>query len=227
MYFDSYYVIFVVPALLLSLIAQVAVKSTFAKYSKKMSERQITGTQAAGFLLRANGITDVELGRISGDLTDHYDPTKKVLRLSDSVYNSTSIAAIGVAAHETGHAIQHATKYGPLALRSFLVPVANIGSQAGPWLAILGIVMSLPLLAEIGILLFAGSVLFYLVTLPVEFNASNRALKILAKNNVLSKEELKGVKKVLSAAAMTYVASALVAIGNLLRLVFIARNRRD
>lgn len=227
MYFDSYYVIFVVPALLLSLLAQVMVKTRFAKYSKKMSERQITGTQAASFLLRANGITDVQLGRISGNLTDHYDPSNKVLRLSDSVYDSASIAAIGVAAHETGHAIQHARKYAPLALRSFLVPIANIGSSAGPWLAVLGIVLTLPFLIDIGILLFAGSVLFYVITLPVEFNASNRALKILKQNNVLSKEELKGVKKVLGAAAMTYVASALVAIGNFLRLVFIAKNRRD
>ena len=226
MYFDYYYLILVVPALLLSAFAQIKVKSTFSKYSKKMSQKNITGTQAAAYLLKTNGITDVKLGRIKGDLTDHYDPTDKTLRLSDSTYNSTSIAAIGVAAHETGHAIQHATKYGPLNFRRFLVPIANIGSSAGPWLAILGIVMSLPLLIDIGILLFAGAVLFYIVTLPVEFNASNRALKILKQNNVLSEEELKGVKKVLSAAAMTYVASALVAIGNFLRLVLISKNRK-
>ena len=226
MYFDYYYLILVVPALLISIFAQFKVKSTFSKYSKKISQRNITGTQAAEFLLRANGISDVKLGRIKGDLTDHYDPTDKTLRLSDSTYNSTSIAAIGVAAHETGHAIQHAKKYFPLVFRRVLVPIANIGSSAGPWLAILGIVMSFPLLTDIGILLFAGAVLFYLVTLPVEFNASNRALKILKQNNVLSCDELKGVKKVLSAAAMTYVASALVAMANFLRLVLISRNRR-
>lgn len=226
MYFDYYYLILVVPALLLSAFAQIKVKSTFSKYSKKMSQRNITGTQAAAYLLKSNGITDVKLGRIKGNLTDHYDPTDKTLRLSDSTFDSTSIAAIGVAAHETGHAIQHATKYGPLNFRRFLVPVANIGSSAGPWLAILGIVMSLPLLIDIGIILFAGAVLFYIVTLPVEFNASNRALKILKENNVMSDEELKGVKKVLSAAAMTYVASALVAIGNFLRLVLISKNRK-
>lgn len=226
MYFDYYYLILVVPALLLSVFAQIKVKSTFSKYSKKMSQRNITGTQAAAYLLKSNGITDVKLGRIKGNLTDHYDPTDKTLRLSDSTFDSTSIAAIGVAAHETGHAIQHATKYGPLNFRRFLVPVANIGSSAGPWLAILGIVMSLPLLIDIGIILFAGAVLFYIVTLPVEFNASNRALKILKQNNVMSDEELKGVKKVLSAAAMTYVASALVAIGNFLRLVLISKNRK-
>ena len=226
MYFDYYYLILVVPALLISIFAQFKVKSTFSKYAKKMSEKNITGTQAAAYLLKVNGIADVKLGRIKGDLTDHYDPTDKTLRLSDSTYNSTSIAAIGVAAHETGHAIQHAKKYFPLVFRRVLVPIANIGSSAGPWLAILGIVMSFPLLTDIGILLFAGAVLFYLVTLPVEFNASNRALKILKQNNVLSCDELKGVKKVLSAAAMTYVASALVAMANFLRLVLISRNRR-
>ena len=226
MYFDYYYLILVVPALLISIFAQFKVKSTFSKYAKKMSEKNITGTQAAAYLLKVNGIADVKLGRIKGDLTDHYDPTDKTLRLSDSTYNSTSIASIGVAAHETGHAIQHAKKYFPLVFRRVLVPIANIGSSAGPWLAILGIVMSFPLLTDIGILLFAGAVLFYLVTLPVEFNASNRALKILKQNNVLSSDELKGVKKVLSAAAMTYVASALVAMANFLRLVLISRNRR-
>ena len=226
MYFDYYYLILVVPALLISIFAQFKVKSTFSKYAKKLSEKNITGTQAAAYLLKVNGIADVKLGRIKGDLTDHYDPTDKTLRLSDSTYNSTSIAAIGVAAHETGHAIQHAKKYFPLVFRRVLVPIANIGSSAGPWLAILGIVMSFPLLTDIGILLFAGAVLFYLVTLPVEFNASNRALKILKQNNVLSSDELKGVKKVLSAAAMTYVASALVAMANFLRLVLISRNRR-
>ena len=226
MYFDYYYLILVVPALLISCLAQFFVKSTFSKYSKKISQRNITGTQAAEFLLRANGISDVKLGRIKGDLTDHYDPTDKTLRLSDSTYNSTSIAAIGVAAHETGHAIQHNKKYLPLVFRRILVPVANIGSSAGPWLAILGIVMSIPLLIDVGIVLFSAAVLFYLVTLPVEFNASARALKILKQNNVLSTDELKGVRKVLSAAAMTYVASALVAMANFLRLVLISKNRR-
>ena len=206
MYFDYYYLILVVPALLISCLAQFFVKSTFSKYSKKISQRNITGTQAAEFLLRANGISDVKLGRIKGDLTDHYDPTDKTLRLSDSTYNSTSIAAIGVAAHETGHAIQHNKKYLPLVFRR--------------------IVMSIPLLIDVGIVLFSAAVLFYLVTLPVEFNASARALKILKQNNVLSTDELKGVRKVLSAAAMTYVASALVAMANFLRLVLISRNRR-
>lgn len=195
MYFDYYYLILVVPALIISSLAQIFVKSSFAKYSKKMSQRNITGTQAAAYLLKVNGITDVKLGRIKGNLTDHFSPSEKVLRLSDSTFDSTSIAAIGVAAHETGHAIQHAKKYFPLTFRNMLVPVANIGSSAGPWLAILGIAMSFPILTDIGILLFAGSVAFYIITLPVEFNASNRAIKILKQNNILSAEELKGVKK--------------------------------
>ncbi|MBQ5646577.1 MAG: zinc metallopeptidase [Treponema sp.] len=226
MYFDYYYLILVVPALIISSLAQIFVKSSFAKYSKKMSQRNITGTQAAAYLLKVNGITDVKLGRIKGNLTDHFSPSEKVLRLSDSTFDSTSIAAIGVAAHETGHAIQHAKKYFPLTFRNMLVPVANIGSSAGPWLAILGIAMSFPILTDIGILLFAGSVAFYVITLPVEFNASNRAIKILKQNNILSAEELKGVKKVLSAAAMTYVGSALVAMANLLRLILVSKNRK-
>lgn len=226
MYFDYYYLILVVPALIISSLAQIFVKSSFAKYSKKMSQRNITGTQAAAYLLKVNGITDVKLGRIKGNLTDHFSPSEKVLRLSDSTFDSTSIAAIGVAAHETGHAIQHAKKYFPLTFRNMLLPVANIGSSAGPWLAILGIAMSFPILTDIGILLFAGSVAFYVITLPVEFNASNRAIKILKQNNILSAEELKGVKKVLSAAAMTYVGSALVAMANLLRLILVSKNRK-
>lgn len=226
MYFDYYYLILVVPALIISSLAQIFVKSSFAKYSKKMSQRNITGTQAAAYLLKVNGITDVKLGRIKGNLTDHFSPSEKVLRLSDSTFDSTSIAAIGVAAHETGHAIQHAKKYFPLTFRNMLIPVANIGSSAGPWLAILGIAMSFPILTDIGILLFAGSVAFYVITLPVEFNASNRAIKILKQNNILSAEELKGVKKVLSAAAMTYVGSALVAMANLLRLILVSKNRK-
>lgn len=227
MYFDYYYLILVVPALIISSLAQIFVKSSFAKYSKKMSQRNITGTQAAAYLLKVNGITDVKLGRIKGNLTDHFSPSEKVLRLSDSTFDSTSIAAIGVAAHETGHAIQHAKKYFPLTFRNMLVPVANIGSSAGPWLAILGIAMSFPILTDIGILLFAGSVAFYVITLPVEFNASNRAIKILKQNNILSTEELKDVKKVLSAAAMTYVGSALVAMANLLRLILVSKNRKQ
>ncbi|NLM00775.1 MAG: zinc metallopeptidase [Treponema sp.] len=232
---DLYYLIFVIPAVILSLYAQIKVKSTFSKYSKVASEKNLTGAQAASFLLKANSITDVTIEKIAGNLTDHYSPNEKVLRLSESVYGKNSIAAVGVAAHETGHAIQHATKYGPLGLRSSLVPIANIGSRLGPVLVMAGFGLFAgsqsnsalgQMIVNVGLLLFAGSVAFYLVTLPVEFNASNRAMKILKDANALSDEELQYVKKVLSAAAMTYVASALTAVGNFLRIFLISRNRR-
>ncbi|MDR1307749.1 MAG: zinc metallopeptidase [Treponema sp.] len=224
--FDIYYAALVVPAVLLSLWAQFKVKSTFSRYSRVQCGRGITGAQAARLLMDANNITNVAIEPVAGSLTDHYDPGRHVLRLSQPVYGAASIAAVGVAAHETGHAVQHARGYGPLWLRSALVPVANIGSSIGPWLAVAGLAMAFPPLLTIGIILFAGAVAFYLITLPVEFNASARALAILKQNQVLSGEELAGVRKVLSAAAMTYVASALTALMNLLRLVLLSRRRR-
>jgi len=231
-FFDQYYILLVVPTLILSLWAQFKVKSTFAKYSKITSAKRMTGVDAAGLLLKSNNIRDVSVEAVKGSLTDHYSPMDKKLRLSDPVYSSSSIAAIGVAAHEAGHAIQHATKWGPLVLRSTLVPVANIGSRFGPILAIAGLFFfgdgSSPLssmLFNIGILLFAGAVLFYIVTLPVEFNASSRAIAVLRANNVLTEKELEGAKKVLTAAALTYVASALTAIASLIRLILLSRRR--
>jgi len=226
MYFDFYYLVLVVPTLILSMIAQFLVKSTFSKYSKIRCSKNLTGQEAAQLLMRNNSINDVAIEPVSGSLTDHYDPGAKKLRLSEPVYAQPSIAAVGVAAHETGHAIQHAKHYGPLVLRSTLVPVANIGSSLGPWLAIAGIALSFPILLNLGILLFGGAVLFYVITLPVEFNASARALAQLRSSNLLTHEELSGVRKVLTAAALTYVASALSAIMNLLRLVLLSRNRR-
>jgi Zn-dependent membrane protease YugP len=225
-FFDYYFLVLVVPTLILSMFAQIMVKSTFSKYSNIRCSKGFTGQDAAQLLLRSNSVNDVSVQPVPGSLTDHYDPKSKKVGLSEPVYAQSTIAAVGVAAHETGHAIQHASKYGPLVLRSTLVPVANIGSSFGPWMAIGGIFLSLPILINIGILLFGGAVLFYVITLPVEFNASARALAILRSNNVLSEEELKGVKKVLTAAAMTYVASALTAIMSLLRLVLLARRRR-
>ena len=224
---DKYYIVLVVPTILLSLWAQFKVKSTFAKYSQIRCGKGISGAQAAQILLRANNISNVSIENVGGSLTDHYDPSSHVLRLSQPVYGETSISAVGVAAHETGHAIQHARGYGPLGLRSILVPVANIGSTIGPWIAMAGLMMSFPLLLNLGIVLFGGAVAFYLITLPVEFNASSRALVILAENNVLSDEELRGVKKVLSAAAMTYVASALTALMSLVRLILLSQRRRN
>ena len=236
---DYTYVIFVVPALLLSMWASAAVKSRFAKYDRVPTKRGVTGAQTAAILLRANGITDVKIAHIRGNLTDNYNPTKKVLSLSDATFSSTSIAAVGVAAHETGHAIQHHVGYFPLAFRRMLVPVANLGSRLGPLLAVAGIGFGysayaeqyLPifqLITNIGLLLFAGSTLFYLVTLPVEFNASWRALKILKGAGVfVDRTEVEGARHVLWAAAMTYVASALTAIGSFLRLFLLTRNRRS
>lgn len=230
---DITYIIFVLPALILSLIASAMVNRRFSAYDNLKSRNNITGAEAAKLLLEKNGIYDVKIAHISGSLTDNYNPAKKTLSLSDSTYNSTSIAAIGVAAHETGHAIQHKVAYKPLVLRSTLVPVANLGSRLGPILAILGIILGQSSdstfavsMINIGLILFGCAVLFYIVTLPVEFNASHRALKILKETNTLDSQELYGAKKVLWAAAMTYVASALAAIGSLLRLLVLSRNSR-
>ena len=236
--FDLSYLIFAVPALLLGLWAQSAVKTRFAKYDRIRTKKGVTGAQAAAILLRANGITDVKIAHIKGNLTDNYNPANKVLSLSDATYSSSSIAAVGVAAHETGHAIQHNVGYFPLEFRRMLVPVANLGSTFGPVLAIAGLgfgysaasseyVPICQLLTNIGLLLFAGATLFYLVTLPVEFNASWRALKILKGAGVfVDKDEAAGAREVFWAAAMTYVASALGAIGNFVRLLLLTQRRR-
>jgi len=223
---DIYYIILVVPTLILSMVAQLMVKSTFSKYSQVRCSRSITGCDAANLILRNNSINNVAVEAVAGSLTDHYDPGAKKLRLSEPVYSQPTIAAVGVAAHEAGHAIQHATRYGPLALRSTLVPVANIGSRFGPIIAIAGLFLSMPFLLNIGILLFGGAVIFYLITLPIEINASSRALALLKRDNVLTPQELDGAKKVLTAAALTYIASALTAMMSLIRLILIARSRR-
>ncbi len=226
-YMDEYYILLVVPALIISMLAQFLVKSTFNKYSKIGSSKNMTGAEVARYMLKVNGIIDVQVMQVKGNLTDHYDPRNKVLRLSDATYASTSVAAIGVAAHETGHAIQHDVKYGPLALRSSLVPVANIGSSAGPYIAVLGLFLGMSVIINIGLLMFAAAILFYLITLPVEFNASSRAIAALDSSGLLIGNELKSAKKVLNAAAMTYVASALVAVASFIRLLLIAGQRRD
>lgn len=227
MFFDQYYLILVVPTLLFSLIAQFMVKTTFSKYSKIQNKRNLTGSEVAKNLMRINSISDVKIEEVAGSLSDHYDPSTKTLRLSQSVYDESSIAAVGVAAHEAGHAIQHSVSYSPLALRSYLVPVANIGSAAGPYVALAGLFFRMPFLLNLGIILFSGAVLFYLVTLPVEFNASNRAIALLKNNGILSEKELAGVKKVLTAAALTYVASALTAVASLFRLLLLSRDNRN
>lgn len=225
--FDIYYVILVLPAFLFSLYAQFKVKGTFSNYSKVHNSKSMTGADIARAILDKSGLYDVRIEAQPGELTDHYDPKTRVVRLSQSVYGSTSVAAVGVAAHETGHAIQHKDEYAPLVLRSTLVPVANIGSSIGPTMAIIGLIFSMPFIINLGIILFGSAVLFYLVTLPVEFNASNRAIRILEDTGMLNYDEIDPAKKVLRAAAMTYVASAAVAIASLLRLILLANSRRD
>ena len=226
-YFDPTYILIIIAAII-SLIAQWRVNSAFSKYSRVASMSGMTGAQAARMILQSNGINDVSVQRISGKLTDHYNPSTKVLNLSESVYGSTSVAAIGVAAHECGHAIQHARGYFPLSLRTALVPVANIGSQLSWVFIIVGAILSFNQ-TLIGIIMFSAAVLFQLVTLPVEFNASARALEQLESNGILYRDEVSQTRKVLSAAALTYVAAAATAILQLLRLIILfgGRGRRD
>ncbi len=222
---DKYYILLVLPAIILSVWAQAKVNGTFKKYSTVHSRNQVTAADVAMRLLRAYGITDVRVEKVKGNLSDHFSPKEKVIRLSEAVHSSTSVAAIGVAAHETGHAIQHHFGYKPIRIRNVFVPVANIGSMLAIPLVIIGLIASIPSLSVAGIILFSAVVAFQLITLPVEFNASHRAIRVLDEQGILESEELKGAKKVLSAAAMTYVAAAAVAIGNLLRLVLLTRNR--
>ena len=231
MYFPFFYdwtYLLLIPALLLSLWAQFRVSSTFNRFSKVRASSGMTATQMAEQLLHAEGVYDVSVERTRGNLTDHYDPKNMVLRLSDSTANSTSVAALGVAAHEAGHVLQHRDGYAPLMLRTAAVPVVNIGSNLSWPLFLVGLIFSWEPLLYAGIALFALAVLFALITLPVEFNASKRALAALETNGYLQPgEEMRGARKVLSAAAMTYVASAFMAIMQLLRLLAIAGSRRD
>lgn len=227
-YFDQYYWLLVIPATLIALWAQIKVSSTFRKYNTIKSASGCTAATAARRILDQNGLQGVSIERVSGSLSDHYDPRSNVIRLSDTVYNSTSVGAIGVAAHEVGHAVQYAQGYGPIKFRAALIPITNIGSMAALPLAVLGLIMGFELLVNIGIILFSVVVLFQLITLPVEFNASSRAIKTLEGDNILSSNEITGAKKVLSAAALTYVAALLVSIANLLRLILLRdRNGRN
>ena len=229
--FDWTYLIIVLPCILLSLWASSSVNSTFNKYSKIMSLRRITGADAAQRVLSANGVTGVRIERISGNLTDHYDPKTNVIRLSDSVYDSASVAAIGVACHEAGHAVQYAQDYAPIKLRAAIIPVTNIGSKLAMPLILLGLVLSFLgnfsyAIVYLGIACFGLSLLFQLVTLPVEFNASRRAIAAIENGEMLTADEQRGAKKTLKAAAMTYVAATAVALAQLLRLILIFGGRR-
>lgn len=228
MFYDSTYLL-VLPAIIFALIAQIMVKSTFSKYSSENNQHGYTAKEVARKILDENGLYSVSIEYVSGNLTDHYDPSANVIRLSDSVYNGTSVAAIGVAAHEVGHAIQHAQGYAPIKIRQTIIPITQIGSSLALPLVFIGMLIgALQWLIPIGIFLYTGVVLFQAVTLPVEFNASGRALKTLDENVILYKSEVKMAKKVLTAAAMTYVAAMFSSLMSLLRLILISnRNRRN
>ncbi len=231
MYFNYYYLILVLPAMLFAFWASARVNSTFKKYSNERSVRGFTGKDAAEAVLKQSGISDVRVESVRGNLTDHYDPRTKVIRLSENVYNNYSAAAIGVAAHEAGHAVQHNRKYVPLKLRNAIIPVTNIGSKLAMPLFILGLFLSYYaekylVVAYAGIICFSLSALFQLLTLPTEFNASKRALEAIRSGGILADDEVPAARKVLSAAALTYVAALAVSLVQLLRLLLIVNNRR-
>lgn len=230
MYFygiDWTYIVYVLPAVILSLWASYNVKSTFAKYSRVASDRGITGYDAARMILDVNGLTHVGIAQIAGELTDSYNPKTNIINLSQSVYGVRTAAAVGVAAHEAGHAVQHATGYTPIKIRSAIIPLTNLGSTLSWPLVLIGILFSSPMIAYLGVIFFGAAVFFQLVTLPVEFDASRRALKALEASG-MSTDSVSAAKKVLSAAALTYVAALATAIGNMIRLITIAnRSKRD
>ncbi len=229
MFFWDYTIFLLIPPLILALYAQQKVKSTYRHYSTKLASSRISASRVAQEILNSSGASDVRIEQAAGQLTDHYDPRKKVLRLSQGVYGSPSLAALGIAAHEAGHAIQHHSGYAPLHLRNAIYPVANLGSSLAFPLFFIGFLFSRQgpsLLMDIGILLFAGAVVFSLLTLPVEFNASRRAMGLLRDGGYLREEELQGARKVLSAAALTYVAATAMAAVQLLRLFLLRGSRR-
>lgn len=231
--FDWTYIVLVLPCLILSLWASSSVKNTFNRYSKQYSLRGITGADAAQRVLSSHGIRNVRIERVAGSLTDHYDPKTNIIRLSDDVYNSTSTAAIGVACHEAGHAVQYAKNYAPIKLRAAIIPVTNFGSKLAMPLILLGVLFSFLgslsyTLVYLGIACFSLSLIFQLITLPVEFNASRRAIRAISDTGILTQQELTGARKTLKAAAMTYVAATAVSLAQLLRLIAIfGRRRRD
>ncbi len=226
---DIYYLLLVVPAFLLALWAQIKVKGTYKKMSAVRNSRGLTGAQAASRVLYEHGVTNVRIERVSGTLTDHYDPRANVIRLSDGVFDSSSVAAVGIACHEAGHAVQYAKNYAPIRMRNAILPVCNVGSKIGIPLAIIGLVIGSMVgrwLFWAGIILYGLVALFQLVTLPVEFNASRRALQTIDDTGMLAGEEYKGARKVLTAAALTYVAALAVSLANLLRLILRNSRRR-
>lgn len=227
-YYDYTYWLIIGPAILITLFAQLRVSSTFRRYGRVASRRGYTGAMAAQMVLEAHGVWGVRIERVRGSLSDHYDPRTNVIRLSDDVYGSNSVAALGVAAHEAGHAVQYAENYSPIRLRNAILPVCNFGSQAGILLLLIGLLFNSELLFGLGVLFFGLMVVFQLVTLPVEFNASARAMETLESTHLLEEDELSGARKVLSAAALTYVAALLMSVAQLLRyiILFSNNNRR-
>lgn len=226
-YFDRYYWILIVPAMIFAMWAQMRVSSTFNRYSKVGSARGLSAAQVCRQILDENGLFAVRVERVSGNLTDHYDPRSNVIRLSDSVYHSTSVAAIGVAAHEAGHAVQYSVGYVPIKIRNSIIPVSKLGSTLSMPILLVGLLFNSGVLVEIGILLFSTIALFQLVTLPVEFNASGRALRTLGDYHILDDEETRMAGKVLKAAALTYVAALLSSAAQLLRLILLYGRRRN
>lgn len=224
--FDIYYFILIIPALLFGLWAQSQVNNNFSRYSQIETMRGMTGAQAAEYILRQNGIYDVQVRHISGHLSDNFNPKTKTVNLSDSVYGSTSIAAVGVAAHEAGHAVQHAVNYKPIRIREMIIPVTRIGSWLYLPILLIGVLFSSQGLVNAGILLFSTLAVFQLATLPVEFDASDRAIKTLSGSGILYGEEIDGAKRVLRAAALTYVAALVSSLAQLLRLILIFGGRR-
>ena len=225
-YYDPFYMMVLLPVLLITVYAQLKVNSSFKRYSKITNSRYLTGAQAAEAVLHSHRIYNVRIERVRGNLTDHYDPRTNVIRLSDSVYDSATISAVGVAAHEAGHAVQYAEGYGPIQVRAAIIPVTQVGSQFGIVLLIVGILLTSEPLFLVGIILFSFTTLFQLITLPVEFNASRRAMETIRGQQLLTDEEADGARKVLSAAAMTYVAALLMSIVQLLRFVLMFAGRR-
>ncbi len=221
---DYLYLVLVLPAIVFMLITQASVKSTFSKYSAHPTN--INGAEAARRVLEANGVLDVKIERVSGNLTDHYDPKSNVIRLSENVYNARTVSAVGVAAHEAGHAVQYALSYAPIKFRTAIFPICNLGSRLAVPLVMFGFIFNFYYLIDIGIIFFALALLFQLITLPVEFNASRRAIASIRDYGILEEQNVKGAKKVLTAAAMTYIASFLVSLAQLLRLLLIANRRR-
>jgi Zn-dependent membrane protease YugP len=225
-YFDEYYLLLVLPAIIIAMLAQWRVRSAYGRFSKVYTRRNITGAEAARRILEENGVHDVRIETVAGQLTDHYDPRTNVIRLSEGIYDSSSVSAIGIAAHDAGHAVQYATGYAPIRLRSAIIPITQIGSSLTTPLILIGFILSVPFLIDLGLIFFAAAIFFQLVTLPVEYNASARAVRALEGSGLFEYEEIDNARKVLNAAAMTYLAALAVSLAQFIRIFMLGRSRR-